>query len=168
MLHEDRSHTRVSPIANWPDDLPDDLLSGRIGHTSTLVEFGHLAGQRCLVIGGRQSAFEWTALMIEAGVESVDLVFRHETPRFVSSDWSFTDVLIESTLRVPGWFQHLDTNEPAAVQKRFWSVGRLQLEPWLWPRVNKKNVRIWPNSRVADWRSAPAAGSRHALSEADH
>jgi FAD-dependent urate hydroxylase len=148
----------LAPFANWPDDLPDDLLSGRIAHTSTLVEFGHLAGQRCLVIGGRQSAFEWTALMIEAGVESVDLVFRQDTPRFVSSDWSFTDALIENTLRVPGWFQRLDASEQAAIQKRFWSVGRLQLEPWLWPRVNKKNVRLWPNSRVADWHSASGGG----------
>jgi FAD-dependent urate hydroxylase len=96
--------------------------------------------------------------MIEAGVESVDLVFRHDTPRFVSSDWSFTDALIENTLRVPGWFQRLDASEQAAIQKRFWSVGRLQLEPWLWPRVKKKNVRIWPNSRVADWHSAPGGG----------
>jgi FAD-dependent urate hydroxylase len=148
----------LAPFANWPDDLPADLPTERIAHTSTLVDFGRLAGQRCLVIGGRQSAFEWIALMIEAGAESVDLVFRHDTPRFVSSDWSFTDALIENTLRVRGWFQHLDASEQEAIQKRFWSVGRLQLEPWLWPRVNKKNVRLWPNSRVARWRSTSDGG----------
>src|SRR6266478_467733 len=65
--------------------------------------------------------------MIGGGTESVDLVFRHDTPRFVSSDWSFTDAMIENTLRVRGWFQHLDANEQEAIQKRFWSVGRLQL-----------------------------------------
>jgi hypothetical protein len=32
-------------------------------------------------------------------------------------------------------------------------MGRLQLEPWLWARVNKKNVRLWPNSRIAEWRT---------------
>jgi hypothetical protein len=41
--------------------------------------------------------------LIESGAESIDLVFRHDTPRFEPSDWSFTDAIIENTLRVRGW-----------------------------------------------------------------
>lgn len=143
----------LAPFTNVPSELSTRLPCDRMAHTATLVDFRRLAGKRCLILGGRQSAFEWAALMIEDGVESVDLVFRHDTPRFVTSDWSFTDAMIDDTLRVRGWFRRLDPSEQAAIDKRFWSVGRLQLEPWLWPRLNKKNVRLWPNSRIAEWRA---------------
>jgi cation diffusion facilitator CzcD-associated flavoprotein CzcO len=143
------------PFTNVPSELPAVLPRDRIAHTATLVDFRRLTGKRCLILGGRQSAFEWAALMIEHGVESIDLVFRHDTPRFVISDWSFTDAMIENTLRVRGWFRRLDPSEQQAIDKWFWSVGRLQLEPWLWPRVNKRNVRLWPNSQVVSWRAIP-------------
>jgi len=148
----------LAPFVNVPAEISESLPADRIAHTATLVDFHALAGKRCLIVGGRQSAFEWAALIAEAGAESVDLVFRHDIPQFVTSDWSFTDAMIESTLRVPGWFRRLDTTEREEVQKRFWGAGRLQLEPWLWPRVNKKNVRLWPNATVANWRAA-AGGS---------
>jgi hypothetical protein len=105
--------------------------------------------------------------MIEDGVESVDLVFRHETPQFVSSDWSFTDAMVDNALRVRGWFRRLNPGEQRAIEKRFWSVGRLQLEPWLWPRVNKRNVRLWPNSRVAGWQVAPSGAIETRLEQGD-
>jgi FAD-dependent urate hydroxylase len=145
----------IAPFTNVPNELSATLSDHQMAHTATLVDFRPLAGKRCLILGGRQSAFEWAALMIEEGVESVDIVFRHDTPRFVTSDWSFTDAMIDNTLRVRGWFRRLDPSEQQAIDKRFWSVGRLQLEPWLWPRVNKGNVRLWPNSRVVSWQATP-------------
>jgi cation diffusion facilitator CzcD-associated flavoprotein CzcO len=145
----------LAPFTHVPAELSADLPCDRMTHTATLVDFRALAGQRCLIVGGRQSAFEWAALMVEQGVESVDLVFRHETPRFVVSDWSFTDAMIDNTMRMRGWFRHLDPSEQEAIHKRFWRMGRLQLEPWLWPRVNRKNVRLWPHSRIAEWRTNP-------------
>ena len=143
----------LAPFTNVPGELSAGLPCDRMAHTATLVDFRRLSGKRCLIVGGRQSAFEWAALMIEQGVELIDLVFRHDTPRFVISDWSFTDAMIDNTMRVRGWFRRLDLSEQEAIHKRFWSMGRLQLEPWLWPRVNKKNVRLWPNSRIAEWRT---------------
>ena len=134
----------LAPFGYVPDEVTNGLAQERIFHSAELVDFHALAGKRCLIVGGRQSAFEWAALMVEAGVESVDLVFRHETPRFVNSDWSFTNRMIEDTLRVRGWFRRLRPSEQEAIHKQFWSVGRLQLEPWLWPRVNHKNVRLLP------------------------
>jgi len=157
----------LAPFINVPSEIPGSLPRERLNHTSRLVDFGRLAGKHCLIVGGRQSAFEWAALLIESGAESIDLVFGHDTPQFVSSDWSFTDTIIENTLRVRGWFQHLDPNEQKAIEKQFWSVGRLQLEPWLWPRVNKKNVSLWPNSRVADWHVAASGAIEARLDRGD-
>jgi cation diffusion facilitator CzcD-associated flavoprotein CzcO len=142
----------LAPFPHIPSEAAAGLPSGRITHTADLVDFSTVAGKRCLIVGGRQSAFEWAALMVENGAESVDLVFRHDTPQFVTSDWSFTAGIIENTLRVRGWFRRLTAEERAAVQNQFWSAGRLQLEPWLYPRINKKNVKLWPRSRVAEWR----------------
>jgi FAD-dependent urate hydroxylase len=143
----------LAPFTNVPTEVSVGLPRDRVAHTATLVDFRRLAGKRCLILGGRQSAFEWAALMIEEGVESIDLVYRHDTPRFVLSDWSFTDAMIDNTLRVRGWFRRLDPSEQEAIGKQFWSAGRLQLEPWLWPRVNKKSIRLWPNSRMSEWRA---------------
>ena len=149
----------LAPFVNVPDVVPAEIAAqlpaDRVAHTAELVDFQPLAGKRCLIVGGRQSAFEWAALIAEAGAESVDLVYRHDTPKFEVSDWSFTDSMIESTLRVPGWFRRLDSSERDAIQKRFWSAGRLQLEKWLWPRVNRKNIRLWPNCSVANWSASP-------------
>jgi FAD-dependent urate hydroxylase len=157
----------LAPFTNVPTEVSLGLPSDRVAHTATLVDFRRLAGKRCLILGGRQSAFEWAALMIEEGVESIDLVYRHDTPRFVPSDWSFTDAMIDNTLRVRGWFRRLDPSEQEAIGKQFWSTGRLQLEPWLWPRVNKKNVRLWPNSRISEWRATSSGTIEARLDRGD-
>jgi thioredoxin reductase len=145
----------LAPFPYIPSEIAAGLPSDRIAHTADLVDFRTVAGQRYLIVGGRQSAFEWAALMIENGAESVDLVFRHDTPRFVTSDWSFTAAMIESSLSVRGWFRRLTPEEKAAAQSQFWSAGRLQLEPWLYPRINKKNVKLWPRSKITEWRVGP-------------
>jgi len=141
----------LEPFANVPTEFASSVSGGRVSHTATLVDFRSLAGRKCLIIGGRQSAFEWAALLAESGADSVDIVYRHETPQFSTSDWSFTDSIIENTLRARGWFRRLAPSEQEAIQKRFWRVGRLQLEPWLAGRVQRKDIRLWPNSRVVKW-----------------
>jgi cation diffusion facilitator CzcD-associated flavoprotein CzcO len=157
----------LAPFANLPDELSAAVPGDRMAHTATLVDFRGFAGKRCLILGGRQSAFEWAALMIEQGVESIDLVYRHDTPRFAIADWSFTDAMIDSTLRVRGWFRRLDPSEQQAIHRRFWSVGRLQLEPWLWPRVNRRNVRLWPNTQVTGLRATPHGSIETRLDRGD-
>jgi cation diffusion facilitator CzcD-associated flavoprotein CzcO len=155
----------LAPFVKVPAEISASLPPDRVAHTATLVDFRALAGKRCLIVGGRQSAFEWAALIAEAGADLVDLVFRHDTPRFVASDWSFSDAMIENTLRVPGWFHRLTSSEREDVQKRFWTAGRLQLEPWLWPRVNKKNIHLWPNSRVTEWGFTNSEGVEARLNQ---
>jgi thioredoxin reductase len=138
----------LAPFVHIPDNAALAAASSRMQHTSDLVDFRAVTGKRCAIIGGRQSAFEWAALMLDAGVAEIHLTYRHETPRFEPSNWTFTDSMIESTLRTRGWFRRLDPAKQAGIHKHFWEEGRLKLEPWLWPRVNQKNVKLWPNSRV--------------------
>ena len=81
----------------WYDALPDERRS----HTSELVSFDGLAGSRVAVIGGRQSAYEWAALLCDHGAERVDVVHRHDTPAFERVSWAFVNPYVEQTL-TPG------------------------------------------------------------------
>ena len=83
----------------------------RYSHTSELVHFEALSGRRCLIVGGRQSAFESAALMQKRGVTEVHAVYRHDTPRFAAADWSFVDPLMDRTLATPGWFRGLPAED---------------------------------------------------------
>src|SRR5512145_362802 len=74
---------------NVPDPYPAMFPRERMTHTCEAVNLGRYAGQRVLIIGGRQSAFEWAALLHEAGAASVALSFRHATPAFTHSDWTW-------------------------------------------------------------------------------
>jgi cation diffusion facilitator CzcD-associated flavoprotein CzcO len=56
------------------------LPEGRWSHTSALVRFEHLQGAGVLIVGGRQSAFEWAALLADAGAAQIHVVHRHDGP----------------------------------------------------------------------------------------
>ena len=110
-----------------PDWVPDSLPAARWSHTSVLVQFERLRDARVLIVGGRQSAFEWAALLAEAGAAAVHVVYRHDSPRFEASDWEFVEQLVDNTIRIPGWFRHLSSEEREAINLRFWAEGRLKL-----------------------------------------
>lgn len=144
---------RFPVIPDWvPAALPDSHWS----HTSALVAFEHLDGARVLIVGGRQSAYEWAALLAEAGAARIHVVHRHDTPKFEASDWTFVDELIENTIRIPGWFRSLPADERDAIAQRFWAVGRLQLEPWLPPRLPEGVVHRRARSEVTSCRVLPS------------
>jgi len=138
----------VGMFRSLPADLTGKLPNGRYTHTSSMVNFEPLVDRRCLIIGGRQSAFEWAALMVEAGVAHVHVAFRHETPQFAPSDWTWIDPLLKQATGVRGWFRNLPNSEREAIEERFWGEGRLKLEPWLAPRIIKDNIKLWPHSQV--------------------
>ncbi len=104
-------------------------------HTCDLVDFAGYAGAGVLIVGGRQSAYEWAALLSEQGAEHIDVVHRHDTPRFAEVSWAFVEPLIEQTLSRRGWFRNLPRGEQDAIARQFWEVGRLTLESWLEPRL---------------------------------
>lgn len=136
------------PFTHVPADLVEGLAPGRFEHTCTAVHLEELAGQRCLIIGGRQSAFEWAALAAEAGAASVDVSYRHDTPRFAQSEWMWADRLVQRFTDEPGWYRRLQQSERDALAGRFWQEGRLKLEPWLEPRIRAGGVRLWPRSQI--------------------
>ena len=120
----------------------------RATHTCDLVGFRELAGARVLIVGGRQSAYEWAALLAEHGAERIDVVHRHESPRFERVSWGFVDQCVESTVRIRGWWRNLPTVEQKAIAQRFWEAGRLTLEHWLVPRLAGRAVHRWPRAEV--------------------
>jgi thioredoxin reductase len=144
-----------------------ELGSGRGSHTCDLVRFDELSGARVLVVGGRQSAYEWAALIGEQGAERVDVVHRHDVPRFEKVSWKFVDAHVEMTVRVRGWWRDLPAAEKDAISRRFWEVGRLTLEAWLTPRLSSVNVVRWPGAEVVA-AEARGHGAQIQLSNGEH
>jgi cation diffusion facilitator CzcD-associated flavoprotein CzcO len=133
---------------NVPQELAAVLPAGRYEHTCDCVNFATFAGRRCGIIGGRQSAFEWAALLREAGAAHVDMIYRHDTPLFETSDWSWVTPLVDRMPDDPGWFRRLSEPEREAINRRFWEAGRMRLEPWLGPRVHRDGIQFHPLTNV--------------------
>ena len=128
----------------WYDAVP----AARRAHTSGLVSFDELAGARVVIIGGRQSAYEWAALLCDHGAERVDVVHRHKTPTFDKVSWAFVDGYVEQTEATKGWWRHLPAEQQRQIASRFWEVGRLTLEGWLVPRLRPEVVTSHPDCEV--------------------
>ena len=127
---------------NCPSALTNLLPVGRYEHTCDAVKLSEYKGKRVLILGGRQSAFEWTALLNDSGAAEVHVVHRHESPKFTESDWSWVHPLVDGMVNDPAWFRKLPQEEKDAVSKHLWSEGRLKVEPWLEKRVMKPNTSI--------------------------
>ena len=133
-------------VPGWAASLPPGLAA----HTCDLVRFDDLAGARVLIIGGRQSAYEWAALIREHGAARIDIVHRHDIPRFERVSWKFVDAHVQQTLAVRGYWRNLPKSEQDAVAGQFWEVGRLTLEPWLTPRLAWDGIHRWPGTEVTE------------------
>ena len=136
------------PFAHVPPDMAALLPAGRFAHTCDLVDLRALDGRRVLILGGRQSAFEWAALLADAGAASVDVVHRHDSPRFAEADWSWVPSLVSRFEDEPGWFRRLPQDERDAIGQRMWGEGRLKVEPWLKSRLPPDRVTIRPRTQV--------------------
>jgi cation diffusion facilitator CzcD-associated flavoprotein CzcO len=148
---------------DWAASVPP----GRATHTCDLVRFEDLSGARVLIVGGRQSAYEWAALLAEHGAERIDLVHRHDVPRFDRVSWRFVDPLVEETMRVRGWWRDLPASERDAIARRFWEVGRLTLEWWLTPRLTSRSIRRWPGTEVVHFEETSGGELTAALSNGE-
>jgi FAD-dependent urate hydroxylase len=131
-------------LPDWYAEVPPE----RRGHTSDVVSFDDLAGARVAVIGGRQSAYEWAALLCDHGAERVDVVHRHAMPDFAPVSWAFVDAYVEQTLAQRGWWRRLPGTSQRQIVSTFWRVGRLTLEPWLVPRIRPEVVTSHPGTEV--------------------
>jgi FAD-dependent urate hydroxylase len=160
----------VAPGAAYFRQFPEwasVLLEGVGAHTCDLVRFRELSGARVLVIGGRQSAYEWAALLGEHGVERVDIVHRHDTPRFELVSWKFVDPYVDATVSRRGWWRSLSATEQGDIVQKFWQVGRLSLEWWLTPRLADERIRSWPGTHVVETADGDNGGVSVALSSGD-
>lgn len=137
-------------FSHIPAELAAVLPPGRYAHTRDAVEFSALAGRRVLVIGGRQSAFEWAALMQESGAECVHLSYRHQTPSFEHAHWEWVQDLVRSIGRDPAWYRRLTADEKEKLAARMFAEGRLKLEPWLSARIPPDKVKQYPGTVVTE------------------
>lgn len=135
-------------FANLPAEITSVLPSGSFTHSCECVDLEGLSGRRCLIIGGRQSAFEWAALLGEAGATAVHVSYRHDTPVFAESDWSWVAPLVNRIRDEGRWYGRLPEHEQQGITKRFWFEGRAKLEPWLQPRIDRGFIHLWPRTRV--------------------
>ncbi len=133
-----------------PSDLAAMLPAGRFSHTCTAVDLTQFAGQRVMIVGGRQSAFEWAALLLEEGATEIYLTHRHDSPAFAVADWSWVNPLVSSMVADPEWFRRLPLEEQEAIKQRMWVEGRMKVEPWLEERLRGDDVRVWPRTRLAE------------------
>ena len=137
--------------------LPDwyaEVSAARRSHTSELVAFDDLASARVAIIGGRQSAYEWAALLCDHGAERVHVIHRHETPAFAKVSWAFMNGYVDQTLAQRGWWRGLSAADQQSIALEFWQVGRLTLEDWLVPRLRPDLVASHPRTEVASVGSA--------------
>ena len=135
-------------FAYIPEDLKPKLPAGHYQHTAEFVDFGSARSKRFLIIGGRQSAFEWAALLLEAGAAAVHLSHRHESPAFAVADWSWVNPLVDNIATDPNWFRRLSQTDKDDVNHRLWAEGRLKIEPWLEARLNDDRVKVWPQTEL--------------------
>jgi thioredoxin reductase len=133
-------------LPDWHERVPQ----ARRSHTVDRVTFDDLSGARVAVIGGRQSAYEWAALLCDHGAERVDVVHRHPAPAFEKVSWRFVDPYVEQTLAHRGWWRGLTPQERTAIAQQFWEVGRLTLEHWLVPRLRPEVVHRHPETAVTE------------------
>ncbi len=149
---------------NIPDPFLTMLPKERYHHTAEIVDFTMLRDRRVLIIGGRQSAFEWAALIHEKNAKEVHLAYRHDTPDFTESDWTWVNPLLESMADNPSWFRNLPQEEKEAITKRMWAEGRLKLEPWLVKRILKDTIYKHPRTYMVDCKELPSGEMKVTLS----
>lgn len=143
-------------FAHVPEELAAAIPDGRGAHTCDTVDFAPLAGRRCLILGGRQSAFEWAALIHEAGAREVHVVHRHASPAFAEAQWDWVMPLVDNMAANPGWFRSLSPESQQDYGHRLWAEGRLKVEPWLDARVNRDGITVWPDTSIVSCDELPS------------
>lgn len=133
---------------NLPSEIEELIPGEKIFHTSDIKDFEVFRGKRCLIVGGRMSAFESAALLKEAGCDQVYLSYRHDTPEFTESDWDWVMPMLDKIVDDPEWYLNMDESEKKRINERFYKEGRLKMEPWLEERLNNEKISFFPNSEI--------------------
>ena len=128
----------------WSAEVPP----ARRGHTSEIVAFDRFAGARVVIIGGRQSAYEWAALLCDHGAEHVDVVHRHTVPDFAKVSWAFVDACIDSTLAQRGWWRRLRPSGSRRSRTPSGGWAGSPSSPGSYPRMAPDAVTRHPGTEV--------------------
>lgn len=131
-----------------PPEVVEKLPADSYTHTCDTVDFEFYRGKRVLIVGGRQSAFEWAAMIRERGAEAVHLTHRHATPRFEESNWDWVQPMVRCTFADHAWWRNLTPEKQEEIRQEFWALGRLKLEPWLDARVHQPNIHIHGKTNI--------------------
>ncbi len=131
-----------------PLDLLERLPVGSFVHTCDTVDFEFYRGKRVLIVGGRQSAFEWAAMINEKGASEVHVTHRHATPKFNEPNWDWVQPMVRRTLDDHGWWRKMTHEEQEKIRSDFFWVGRLTLEEWLDKRVHQPNIHIHEKTNI--------------------
>jgi hypothetical protein len=83
-----------------------------------------------------------------SGAEAVHLCYRHDTPSFTTSDWSWVNPIVERMTDEPGWYRLLSPDQKQQLNQRFWNEGRMKLEPWLGSRIRRAGIHLHPRTQV--------------------
>lgn len=140
---------------HYPAELVQKLPAGSYRHTCDASDLAYYCGKRVLIVGGRQSAFEWAALMNEQGAAEIHLTHRHATPRFDEPDWSWVLPMSRRALDNHAWWRQLDAAEQERIRRDFWAAGRLILERWLDARVHQPNIHIHEKTNLVSVHPCP-------------
>jgi len=132
--------------SEFSGQIPEDMYT----HTCDINSFERFKDKKCLIVGGRMSAFESAALLLESGANEVTISFRHNMPEFTESEWSWVTPLLEKMAENPEWYCELDDAEKDNIGKRFFGEGRLKMEPWLKPRLDHDSIHILPNTEITE------------------
>jgi len=118
-------------------------------HSCNYVDFSNGKHKNFLIVGGRQAAFEWASIIGQEREDAqVYISYRHTTPSFEESDWSFMDDLSNLTLNNPGFFKKLKKEEQDLWNSKGFKEGRLKLEPWLKPHISKNSIKLFPQTKI--------------------
>lgn len=131
-----------------PPDVVAALPQNRYSHTCDTIQLDQFNNKRVLIIGGRQSAFEWTALLHEKNAAHVHVSYRHDTPDFAAADWSWVMDVVNNIAKHPTWFRELTAESKEEYRYKLWAEGRLKVEPWLNNRIHQSSVSLHPRTQV--------------------
>ena len=132
-----------------PEELSSLIPEEKYSHTCELVDFKRFESKDCVILGGRQSAFEWASLIRKEGANRIYIIHRHKTPEFTESDWSWVNPLINKMIEDPDYYLKLSQSDKKAINDRFWQEGRLKLEPWLTGTLYDDRIVIYPESNIS-------------------
>jgi len=120
----------------------------RYEHSGNIANLAALKGKRCLIIGNRRGAFEWSALLHDIGVKAVHISTNQPRPQVEKSDWSWLNQWIDDADPSPAAFRTMKEGLKEEINHRIWLEGMGKIEPSVKRRMIDNATWIWENSRV--------------------